>query len=56
MWRVLGTGAPKTLHVAQIYHLIWRTLNAGTCRPCATARPAAAGKSPAAQHDPASKV
>ena len=32
MWIVLGTGAPTSLHVAQIYHLIWRTLNASTCR------------------------
>src|ERR1700677_1269580 len=32
MWRVLGTIAPTSLHVAQIHHLIWRTLNVGTSR------------------------
>ena len=30
--RVLGAGAPKTLHVAQIHHTIRHTLNTGTCR------------------------
>jgi hypothetical protein len=32
MWKVWGTIAPTSLHIAQIHHLIWRTLTTGTCR------------------------
>ena len=32
VWRVLGTITPKSRHIAQIYHLIWHSLNAGTSR------------------------
>jgi hypothetical protein len=32
MWMIWGTIAPKTLYVAQIYHLICHMLNTGTFR------------------------